>query len=661
MSSLKRQLSSFDIYIIVDELQELKGSFIEKIYQLSRKEILVKLKNVSRSQKESLYIRNGEFLCLTQKTLQTPEKPSTFAMALRKYLQNGRILGVSQHEFDRIIKIEVSKGDEQHSLIIELFSNGNIILTDREDKIILPLIRQSWAHRIVRGREPYVPPPSQINTFQLSFDHFVELLRSSSADLVRTLAVSLNLSGPIAEEICLRAHIGKHTKFEDLDHEALLKMYDTLVTFHELFNQKQFDPILVKQQGEIIDILPFAFVRYQDVEMEHIPRFVRGFDVFLEYSEPRETSSTTIKQDQRMEKLERQLKQQQDTVDRYQQESKRKKRMGDLVYLHFQEIESLLTEITRLLAVKEKSDETQRIRSHPLVRRFDTSKHLLQVTLQDVSGNQYDVDLNFRLSVADNAQKAYEEHKKLQAKIRGAERSILKTKEHLISAQKQKQNEVEQREESQKTVKEKQYWFERYRWFISSEGNIVIGGRDARTNELIVKKYLKAGDRYAHADIQGAPSVIIKSKNIHDTPLSISERTLDEGCRFAATHSKAWKQFMEAQAYWVLPEQVSKTPQSGEFVPKGAFIIRGKRNYYKCKLELAIGMVKIDDVRKVMVGPPDAVKSRTHTYVVFQPGDITKNAFAKQIAKVFHVGVDTVESMLPPGGVLVIETAGVTL
>jgi predicted ribosome quality control (RQC) complex YloA/Tae2 family protein len=658
---MKRQLSSFDIFVIVDELQELIGSFIEKSYQLSPKEILVKVKNVSQSQKEWLYFRNGEFLCLTQKTLQTPERPSNFAMALRKYLQNGRIVGISQHEFDRILKIEVMKGDNRYGLIIELFSNGNIILIDSEDKIIVPLLRQSWAHRTVKGREPYIPPPSQIDIFQLSFDHFVELFRESTADLVRTLAVSLNLSGPIAEEICLRARIEKHKTSGELDHEALVKIYEALVTFVDIFKKKQFDPLFVKQQGEIINILPFAFVRYHDEEIEHIPSFVRGFDVFLESSEPRERPLDTSKQDQRIGKLERQLNQQQNTVDRYQQESEIKKRKGDLIYLHFQEIESLLKEITQLLMIKEKSDEVQRMRNHPLVHTFDPSKNLLHVNLKDVSGNQFDVDLDFRLSVADNAQKAYEEHKKLQSKIRGAKRSILKTREHLASAQKHKQNKDKHKDDAQKTVKEKQFWFERFRWFISSEGNIVIGGRDARTNELIVKKYLKAGDRYAHADIQGAPSVVIKSRSIHDEHVPISEETLNEACRFAAAYSKAWKQFMEAQAYWVLPEQVSKTPQSGEFVPKGAFIIRGKRNYSKCKLELAVGMVKVDDVQKIMVCPPDTIKSRTKTYVVFQPGDITKNSFAKQIAKIFHVSVDTVESLLPPGGVMVLETVGVTL
>ena len=46
---------------------------------------------------------------------------------------------------------------------------------------------------------------------------------------------------------------------------------------------------------------------------------------------------------------------------------------------------------------------------------------------------------------------------------------------------------------------------------ISSENYLVIAGRDMQQNELIVKKYMRAGDLYVHADLHGASSVIIKN------------------------------------------------------------------------------------------------------------------------------------------------------
>jgi len=104
---MQRQLTSFDIYVIVAELQELIGSNIDKIYQITQNELLIKLKNISTKQKENIFIRNGELISLTKKEFKIPLTPSIFAMTLRKYLQNGRIIQITQHEFDRIIKFKI--------------------------------------------------------------------------------------------------------------------------------------------------------------------------------------------------------------------------------------------------------------------------------------------------------------------------------------------------------------------------------------------------------------------------------------------------------------------------------------------------------------------------------------------------------------------------
>ena len=54
-------------------------------------------------------------------------------------------------------------------------------------------------------------------------------------------------------------------------------------------------------------------------------------------------------------------------------------------------------------------------------------------------------------------------------------------------------------------------WFEKFNWFVSSENYLVIAGRDGQQNETLVRRYLRAGDVYVHADIHGASSVIIKN------------------------------------------------------------------------------------------------------------------------------------------------------
>ena len=657
---MQRKLSSFDIYIIASEFQNLIGCYIEKIYQLSRSEILIKVKNIQTKQKESIYIRNGELICTTQKQLETPTKPSTFAMTLRKYLLNGRITGVTQHEFDRILKLKIGKKEGDYTIVVEFFSDGNIILVDPDNKIILPFIRQSWAHRKVKGREPYIPPPSQINPFDLDKERFAELLRESNADLVRTLAVNINLSGPIAEEICNKAGVDKKTKIENIDDENITKTFDALTLFLEVFKKGKFEPVVVKKENIVVDVLPFKFDSYKDVDFEKVDSLSRKFEEFIGEKKVKEKKKES-KIEKIIGKLNRQLAQQEETIKKFEKEIEVKKIEGDLIYLNYQEIENILIEITKVLELKEKTSEIERINQIEIVDKFNPTNNMLVVNLKDASGGIFKVRLNFRKTVSENAEKCYNDNKKLRSKLHGAEKAIRITKEHLEQAEKKEQVEREEQEKIKPVKKEKQFWFERYRWFISSEGNLVVGGRDAKTNDLIVKKYLKEGDRYAHADIQGAPSIIIKSKDVSNKPVPISEQTLSEACVFAASFSKAWKQFAEAQSYWVLPEQVSKTARSGEFVPHGGFIIRGKRNYYRCKLEVAVGLVNIEDTMKVMCGPVDAVKKHTDRYVVLVPGGVKKNDIAHKLGKAFDIGVDNVDRTLPPGGVTVVKSVGVEL
>ena len=655
---MERQLSSFDIYVINSELQELIGYHIEKIFQLSRDEILIRIKNIPTKQKESIYIRNGRFICITQKQFETPVKPSTFAMTLRKYLLNGRITEIKQHEFDRIIKLKVSKKEGEYVIVIEFFSDGNIILTDPEEKIILPLIRQRWAHRKVKGREQYVPPPRQINPFGLNLDEFTGLLKESNTDIVRTLAVNINLSGAIAEEICNRGEVDKTTKIKDINDEIIRKTYDSLVDFLKMFKEKKFEPVLVKKNDKLIDILPFKFESYKNVDFKKVNCLTRGLEGFIEIKKIEEKKKES-KTEKLIGKLNRQLWQQEEAVKKFEKEIELRKLEGDLIYLNYQELEKLLDEIKGVLELKDKENEILRINEKDIVKRFSPTENLLIVNLKDIKGKIFEIKLSFRRTVSENAEKAYDDNKKLRSKLHGAEKSIKKTREQIELAKKKDEFEKEQVKKVEK--KEKLHWFERYRWFISSDGNIVVGGRDAKTNDLVVKKYLKENDRYVHADIQGAPSIVVKSKGLSYGKMEISEKTLEEACIFAASFSKAWKQFAEAQAYWVLPEQVSKTAQSGEFVPHGAFIIRGRRNYHQCKLEVAVGLVKIDNEIKVMGGPVSAVKKIAEKYVILVPGDIKKNVMAHKLAKAFDVSVDSVDRVLPPGGVTVVETLGFEL
>ncbi len=652
---MERGLASFDIYVIVSELKNLRGCYVEKIYQLTRDEILLRVQQKTEGQKEALFIRNGELICRTQRSFDAPEKPSLFAMTLRKYLLNGKISDITQHEFDRIIQIKIGRKEGDYTLVCELFSKGNIILLNPEGRIIRPLISKEWASRVIRSGEIYQPPPSQTNPFHLSEQEFNELLSTSSKDLVRTLATSVNLSGMYAEELCMRAGVDKTTKTREIDASTMKKLYEELQKLLSVFQEKNIHPVFVKKDQAIIDILPFPFLSYTTIDYEPTASYSKGLELFIpdrKIQKPKETIHR-----KNIEKLQRQQIQQQELIEVFKKNIEQKKRDANLLYLNFQVCEKLLQEIAALLRQKEKNEAINKIRQNPLVKLFDPTTNELVILLSDEEGNKIEIGLDFRKSVSENADQKYDESKKIQEKLKGALEAVEQTTHDLAT-----KKDVEVVEEEKKVTHGKQWWFERFRWFISTEGNLVVAGRDASSNDIVVKKYLSDGDRYAHADIHGAPSCIIKSKGVNDEKIPISEKTLEEACLFAASYSRAWNQFGEASAYWVLPEQVSKTPESGEFVPKGGFIIRGKRNYCRCKLEVAVGLIPFGDGEKLMGGPITAVATRAvKGYAILTPGTTKKSMIAQKLAKAFQVSTDMVEKVLPPGNCTIIKTMGFEL
>jgi predicted ribosome quality control (RQC) complex YloA/Tae2 family protein len=359
-----------------------------------------------------------------------------------------------------------------------------------------------------------------------------------------------------AEEICVRAGIDKNTKISALHETSIKKIYNELERFLTVFQEGKIQPVFVKKDNTIIDILPVPFLSYTNMEFETTLSFSKGLEPFIHVRKvikPQET-----KHRKNIEKLQRQQAQQQELIEGFKKSIAQKKLEADLIYLHFQTIEKVLQEITLLLRQKEKADGISNICQNPLVKLFDPIANELIVLLTDEKKNSFEIALDFRKSVSENAAQMYEEGKKLQEKLKGAEEAVTQTKHDLETL---KETDVVEEKKEVKHVK--QWWFERFRWFISTEGNLVVAGRDASSNDLVVKKYLSDGDRYAHADIHGAPSCVIKSRGMNDEKLPISEKTLEEACVFAASYSRAWNQFGEASAYWVLPEQVSKTPESG--------------------------------------------------------------------------------------------------
>jgi NFACT protein RNA binding domain len=246
---------------------------------------------------------------------------------------------------------------------------------------------------------------------------------------------------------------------------------------------------------------------------------------------------------------------------------------------------------------------------------------------------------NLRDSLFENANAYYEKGKRAKQKIAGALSALLDSKKNLSQIEKDlaeaeelkslKPAEIMEALAKRKVEMENKEWYEKFRWFISSEGFLVVAGKDTVSNEVLIKKYAKEDDVVFHAEITGAPFTVIKAEG-----KPVGEATLREAGEYAASYSRAWRENAgSADVYWVKPDQLAKSGPSGESVPHGAFFVVGKRNWLRnIPLRTSVGII-VNEETNFVGGPVDAVKTKTKSYIVLQPGDNQGKELLKQIMK----------------------------
>ena len=278
-----------------------------------------------------------------------------------------------------------------------------------------------------------------------------------------------------------------------------------------------------------------------------------------------------------------------------------------------------------------------------------------------------DIKLDITKTVDENATTFFETAKKAKKKLVGARETL----EHFKKKEEETSNEeISVQTKITKLSSEKKRWFEKFKWFISSNGYLVIAGRDATTNEIIIKKHTSSEDIVFHTDMAGSPFVVIKNEG-SDVDLmlsqpfekkeSIPEQTILEGASFTFVHSKAWKLGLGSSAiFWVLPEQVSKEANTGEYMSKGSFMIRGKTNYVQPETRFACGVVRESDAKNgqqfFLAGPLSAVEHFCDHVIEIEQGNEKTSQVAKTVRSFLKereevdVSLDEIIASLPSGG-----------
>ncbi|MFT7615830.1 MAG: putative ribosome quality control (RQC) complex YloA/Tae2 family protein [Candidatus Woesearchaeota archaeon] len=254
------------------------------------------------------------------------------------------------------------------------------------------------------------------------------------------------------------------------------------------------------------------------------------------------------------------------------------------------------------------------------------------------------VTLDYTKSLHDNAATYFDKSKKAKKKLEGLYVALRESKNRLDIA-KQK---ILEAEVTRAAPRKKQWYETKFRWTKTRNDLLSVGGKDATSNEMLIKKHVNANDLVLHTDMAGSPFFVLE--NGQDAkPEDIEDVAVCVGC-----YSRAWqKGFASIAVFYVKPEQVSKEAKSGESLAKGAFMIYGKTQYVHPKLELYIG---VDEAGVLMSGSDFAVKKHCKKFVRVIPGSQKTSALAKTIREKLEFSqLDDIIRLLPAGNSQVVR------
>ncbi|WP_407455028.1 ribosome rescue protein RqcH [Methanobrevibacter sp.] len=650
-----KPMSNVDIYTISDELNNLlSGARVDKSFQPT-KDIVVMRFHVPGTGRIDLVMQCGSRIHISQYPLENPTTPPTFPMLLRKRIKGAHVESIKQHNFDRVVEIKVKK-DKYYTIIVELFDKGNIILLDDENNIILPLKRQQLSARDISSKREYAFPEERgINPINVTEEELKELFNNSDRDVVRTLAMN-GLGSLYAEEIIERANdvvdIDKNTLTTELDDAQISGIYNALKKLFDNLKEGLIKPQIAKKDSKE-DVIPLDLVKYHDFEKTYYANFNEACDEF--YSKKVNTNIKDIKEaawNKKVNKFEKRLTLQQETLDNFTRTIEDSQHKGEVIYSNYPSIENIINVVNTARGKDYSFKEIGKILKK--AKEDGMSEAQIYESIDKMGVLTLDIDntkliIDPKLTIPENAEIYYEKAKKAKRKTKGALIAIENTKKQLEEIKTKKDMAMQHVEVPKKRVKKNLKWYEKLRWFISSDNVLVIGGRDANSNESIVKKYLEPNDIYLHADIHGASSTAIKLNGA-----KLNDNLLKESGEFAASFSSAWSMgFTTQDVFWVHPDQVSKTPEAGEFLAKGSFVIRGHRNYIRgARVKLAVGIVDYEG-KRIMAGPIEAVEAHCDNYVVLKPGFTKKEAIAKKVLHKINeddlLTLDDIIRVLPSG------------
>jgi len=605
----KTSLNTLDILFLVNTIKDrIINSYLTKVY-LTSLGLFFKLRK-----KDDIY-----FLLIDPEgwifiTNRKPEESlqNEFLKTLRMNLENRKILDIKAPYFDRYLRIDFEDSWQIH---VEFMRGGNVILT--QNGIIIDNLKRNY-ERFKPGIPYENKEINKLNLLEIDPKEAIELLKKSKGNLIASFWKLFSIPADISTEACLELNIDKDLLPIQIEEMKLIMLINKIKELIIAYLNSPNPNIILTNNNEYesfsnIDLKIFS--NNKKIYFKELNEIIENyFFKFKEYELNKNIEEELKKKEEKKKRLIEELNV---NIEKLYNENNKLKILIDKFKNNFTVLDNFLSKLNELVYKKE-WDSIKEIINNEWNRELG---EIYEINLKDktliIKFEDTLVPINIKENASYNLNVLYE-------KIKENNNKIKKIKEKISELMKIEEEVEPVRRIEFKEIKRK-FWYENYLWFYTSNGLLAIAGRDSSQNETLIKKRTEKDDLIFHADIHGSPFLILKTKG-----KEVKDEDIAEAAQFVACYSSAWKAGLASvDVYWVLPEQVSKEAPSGMYLPKGSFMIYGKKNYIKnVPLELAI---KIDELGNIVILPFKAIKEGKILKII--PGTDSKEKIINKIIK----------------------------
>ncbi len=368
---MKRQLASLDLHFLLKELDALKDSRIDKIYQ-PEKEIIIFSLYKSNAGKKLLRIDVGKSIYILEEK-EAYEEIIGFGQFLRKHLDGHFLIDIGQIEPERIIKLTFKTKESTKYLYIEFFGKGNAILCNEHDVIMNAIEQQDFSIRSIRSKLKYAYPISNYNLFDLKDNDLIDLFKSSQKDsLVASLATELGLGGLYSEEVCLLSDIDKSIKPQNIEEK---QDHSILNSIKKLISSRIGAKVVFDENNKVIDVIPFDLKYYEKRKKEEFSTFSEAVSYF--YSQFKEIKESAA--DKKIKELQRIIETQKQAIGQLRKEEHESRQKGEAIYQNYQLIKEILDELNKASKKYSWKEIKEKLKEHKVVKEVNEKERKVVV------------------------------------------------------------------------------------------------------------------------------------------------------------------------------------------------------------------------------------------------------------------------------------------